>query len=132
MKRIFIAFLILISFYSCSYGEENISLKLNKLEREIETLSRNVAKLSERLDRIEANNRNYYNDLREKFSFRGDLVFHLGLTINALLIGMPFLLVCLGWYQESREAKRKKALTLEDVEKVFYRLLTEAKSKGAI
>ena len=109
--------------------------RVNSLEKRIEdvntSLSRRIedvnTSLSGRIDGVEAR----MGDLRDDVKVRiGDLnnSIYLWLIILGLLVALPFFQK---WWTEHREAKRN-SLTIEDVEKLFERLLLEAKSKGEI
>lgn len=168
MKKFLLAFLIIITFCSCSYGAvsddiyvrkdlfeaemKNINSKLDRIEKKLDTLTEAVTKLTERVivleervnsleKRIEDVNTSLsgridgvearMGDLRDDVKVRiGDLnnSIYLWLIILGLLVALPFFQK---WWTEHREAKRN-SLTIEDVEKLFERLLLEAKSKGAI
>lgn len=157
MKKFLLAFLIIIAFCSCSFGAvsddiyvrkdlfeaemKNINSKLDRIEKKLDTLTEAVTKLTERVivleervhslekrvDGVEAR----MGDLRDDVKVRiGDLnnSIYLWSIILGLIVGLPFVQK---WWTEHREAKRN-SLTIEDVEKLFERLLLEAKSKGAI
>ena len=190
MKKFLLAFLIIITFCSCSYGVvsddiyvrkdlfevemKNINSKLDRIEKKLDTLTEAVTKLTERVivleervnslekriedvntslsrriedvntslsKRIEDVNTSLSGriegvaarreDLRDDVKVRiGDLnnSIYLWSIILGLLVALPFFQK---WWTEHREAKRN-SLTIEDVEKLFERLLLEAKSKGAI
>ena len=157
MKKFLLAFLIIIAFCSCSFGAvsddiyvrkdlfeaemKNINSKLDRIEKKLDTLTEAVTKLTERVivleervnslekrvDGVEAR----MGDLRDDVKVRiGDLnnSIYLWSIILGLIVGLPFVQK---WWTEHTEAKRN-SLTIEDVEKLFERLLLEAKSKGAI
>ena len=131
---------------------KNINSKLDRIEKKLDTLTEAVTKLTERVivleervnsleKRIEDVNTSLsgridgvearMGDLRDDVKVRiGDLnnSIYLWLIILGLLVALPFFQK---WWTEHREAKRN-SLTIEDVEKLFERLLLEAKSKGAI
>lgn len=131
---------------------KNINSKLDRIEKKLDTLTETVTKLTERVivleervngleKRIEDANTSLsariegvearMGDLRDDVKVRiGDLnnSIYLWSIILGLLVGLPFFQK---WWTEHREAKRN-SLTIEDVEKLFERLLLEAKSKGAI
>ena len=150
MKRIFIAFLILISFYSCSYGAvsedmnmyvrkdlfevymQNIDSKLENilhevtLQREdIKNLTQSLANLTERVGKLETR----VDGVEKRFDdLRYDIYLIIGLLgVLVGFIGLPFVQK---WLAERKEAKHN-SLTLEDVEKVFERMF-EKKLKGTI
>ncbi len=131
---------------------KNINSKLDRIEKKLDTLTEAVTKLTERVivleervnsleKRIEDVNTSLsgridgvearMGDLRDDVKVRiGDLnnSIYLWSIILGLLAALPFFQK---WWTEHREAKRN-SLTIEDVEKLFERLLLEAKSKGAI
>ncbi|MDY6399551.1 MAG: hypothetical protein SPL10_03425 [Synergistales bacterium] len=131
---------------------KNINSKLDRIEKKLDTLTEAVTKLTERVivleervnsleKRIEDVNTSLsgridgvearMGDLRDDVKVRiGDLnnSIYLWLIILGLLVALPFFQK---WWTEHREAKRN-SLTIEDVEKLFERLLLEAKSKGEI
>lgn len=131
---------------------KNINSKLDRIEKKLDTLTEAVTKLTERVivleervnsleKRIEDVNTSLsghidgvearMGDLRDDVKVRiGDLnnSIYLWSIILGLVVGLPFIQK---WWTEHTEAKRN-SLTIEDVEKLFERLLLEAKAKGAI
>ena len=128
MKKILLAFTIVVAFCSCSFGADSSSLKLDNLEREVARLSRKVDDLSRQLSDIRSANYRERQEIREEIARKGDFVFKFGLTINLLFLGVPFFAMCLAWINESIERKRKY-LSINDIEKIVE-LVYEAKMKG--
>jgi len=108
MRKIFLAFTILIILCSCSVGAENedIYRKLESLERQIEYLQKNINDLSLQLDKSDVNNLVQYHKLSEKISSSHDFVFYFGLAINLLFLGLPFLFMCIESCRESRMSRK--------------------------
>lgn len=129
-------------------NSEKIFAKLDRLEENMNDIKKSVANLTERVgkleEKVEGNyitlsngignleNRfsNSINGLEKRFDdLRYDIYLIIGLLgAFGVFLGLPFFQK---WWTEHREAKRN-SLTIEDVEKLFERLLLEAKSKGAI
>lgn len=108
MKKFFLVFVILIALSSCSFAAENddVSRKLESLERQIEFLQKSVDDLSTQLNKADINNFTQYNKLSTKISFRNDFTVCLGLAINLLCLGLPFLFMCIEACRESRKAQK--------------------------
>ena len=68
MKKIFLAFLILISFYSCSYGavseDMNMYVRKDLFEVYMQNINSNFEKVFTRLDRIDEN----MNDIKKSLA----------------------------------------------------------------
>ena len=108
MKKFLIAFMIVMMLCSCSYAAENedVSRKIEALERQTESLRETVSDLSVQLDKADLNNIKNYNSLYNRVESWHDFVIFLTLAINILFIGLPVLLICLTWCQENRSAKK--------------------------
>ena len=134
MKKIFLAFIFLIALCSCSVAADNedISRKLANLERQVEHLQKSVNDLSIQLSKSDSERSVEHRDLRNR-SF--DYVSRFGMTITAIFIGMPVLLMFLRWYHETKDDKHMY-LTREDVERIICLMLdakfAEIRKKGKL
>ncbi|MBQ7196794.1 MAG: hypothetical protein IJS40_05240 [Synergistaceae bacterium] len=108
MKKILIALMIVLALCSVSSAADNddVSRKIEALEKQVEYLRQSVSDLSTQLNKADMNNIKNYSSLYNRIESWHDFVIFLTMAINILFIGLPVLLICLTWCQENRSAKK--------------------------
>ena len=108
MKKILIALMIVLALCSVSSAadSDDVSRKIEALEKQVEYLRQSVSDLSTQLNKADMNNIKNYSSLYNRIESWHDFVIFLTMAINILFIGLPVLLICLTWCQENRSAKK--------------------------
>ena len=153
MKKILIAFMIVMMSCACAYAAENddvyvrkdlfeaymkkidekfdqVFAKLDRIDSKLENLTQTVATLNERVTRVEARVEGIYVALSNRIDGVekrfGDLRtdVNIGIALIGLIAVILGLPVVQKWWEQRKDSKRKY-LTAEDVERIV-----EAKMRG--
>ena len=139
MRKIFLAFMILIVSCSCSFAAENDDVYVRKdlfeaymknIDSKLDKIDRKLENIDERLTRLEARGEGVYVALSNRIEgvekrfddLRTDVNIGIALVgLIAIFLGLP---VVQKWLEKRQEAKQN-----ENIEKIFEKMF-EAKMKG--